>query len=246
MSFNKKPKAINPDEVDPSVYYYDEVYDEMKETAEAAQNAATGSNTSGQREPSKYIQGIIETAEQRKTDRELRKFKKIARDREESEKDLDDEDVYITEAYQKKLDEMKKVEDQRRRAAQEDAKRTMNFVKSNELPKIVPETRQDKKNPKKSDHKSSCDTTNDEPKQPTDALNEGIAAQLADNEVQQPKTLENIEIDEADEKAPQARRKPLKTLRERRHYLRKILAKRTVGQVFEEAKRRYKQRKTLT
>lgn len=184
MSFTKKPKNINPDEVDPSVYYYDEVYDEEKPK----------SPKQDVRQGSKYIQGLKETAELRKTEKEIRKFKRYTRDREDANPD---EDIYITSAYKKKLKEVSELGDEKIK------KRFRENHEKSELPEECTSTSRTQK--------SSNDLT---------------------------VTLDrDIETCDQDSKLP-------KTIEERRVYLKQILAKRTIGKVYDEAVQRYIQRKS--
>lgn len=220
MSFNKKPKTINPDEVDPSVYYYDEVYDEMKDeekpkTKESSQKSRDGG--------SKYIQGLKETAELRKTEKELRKFRKYARDREEAraDGDLSDEDVYITDAYKQKLKEMKKLEEEKLRRLEMEKDNTMNFMKRPRVEKDCTEN---------SRHILAKPGTSKETK------HDEVKVSTHPDELPDSPTVDS-------EHKPTKRRP--RTIEERREYLREVLTKRTTGVVLDEAVERYIQRKAL-
>lgn len=224
MAFTKKPKTINPDEVDPSVYYYDEIYDEMKdEEKQPAKNDASGS--SRKEVGSKYIKGLMETASLRKTEKELRKFKRFASDRDEAEKDdnFKDQDVYITSAYKKKLLEMKELEREKRRRLEAEKDRTMNFAKVS-----TPISGDDDKNKRKELDRHGKDRITTE----TDPVSERV----------------DVPVDSRQTSSPQERRVQVKKPRsfeERREYLRELLAKRTVGEAYDHAVDRYMSRKAL-
>lgn len=214
---SKKPKTIDPDKVDPSVYYYDEVYDEMKEDEEDKNRSTKNDSNLNKPRTSKYIQGLQETADLRKTEKELRRFKKYARDREEVEKDAgtksnNDDHVYITEGYRKKLKEMKLLEEDKRKLLEHEKDNTMNFLKKfkNDIDDYF-----DKKD---LDNTSTNKLANEDKKINIEPLR-----------VEGPQLLPE--------------KKKLKTLRDRREYLRKVLSKRTVGKVFDDAVKRYKERK---
>lgn len=210
MSYSKKPKTIDPNDVDPSVYYYDEVYDDMK----TEENPSTSLCNIKQKGESKYIKGLIETAEQRKTDKEIRKFKKYTRDKIEAESrgDLEYTDVYITPSYKNKLEEIKRLEEVKKRRTDDEKDHLMNFAKK---------ARQE---------------------EPLEICDQKISAppykECSPPTEQNPQDIINDEeIDSA------GIRRPLKTIEDRREFLKEILAKRTVGPLFEAALLRYKERR---
>lgn len=126
---SRKPKTINPETVDPSIYYYDEDYDEMKnEEKEEARTSKDEAKSKG----SRYIKGLIETANERKTEKEVRKFKRYAKDREEvhAQGEIDGTEVFITQAYKKKLDEIKKIESIKEQKLQLEEDRKLNIYRS--------------------------------------------------------------------------------------------------------------------
>lgn len=216
MSLSKKPKTINPDEVDPSVYYYDEVYDDMKNEERPNDRQSNKAKPSG----SKYIKNLIETAEQRKSEKEIRKFKKYARDREEAERDSHGGEVYITSSYKKKLEEMKKLEDEKRKRIRMEQDRTMNiFTKHKDGTSGTdrPSSTSKHSKPSSDDPKSEIGT--------------------------RPEPTAELDESKSTEKSNKPKRMQLKTIEERRQYLREILAKRTVGKIYQDAVEKYKQRK---
>lgn len=210
MSFSKKPKTIDPDAVDPSVYYYDEVYDDMK----ADVKPSTSNSDATIKKESKYIKGLIETAEQRKTDKEIRKFKKYTRDKDEAESkgELDNTDIYITASYKNKLKEIKRLEEDKRKRFRDDKDCLMNFAKKERKVEAtnVPESDKADSNIKEYTKSTQAD---DNAKSELDSSKPG--------------------------------RRPLRTIEDRREYLKEILAKRTIGARFEAAVQRYKERKRL-
>lgn len=225
MSYSKKPKRINPDEVDPSIYCYDEVYDDMKdEEKKESQSKETSSTT---KQGAKYIQGLLETAERRNTEKELRKFKKFTKERQEP----NDEDVYVTSGYKKKLQEMKALEEETRRRLKDEESSLMNFTKS-----------ADHHFEKKSQplDKSAKETTIED-----SSLNKSdftVTAKTKEYLVEKSKDEENPKnnLEEVEPRKP----KQFRTKEERRKYLEHVLAKRTVGKLYDEALARYQKRKS--
>lgn len=220
MSFRKKPKTVNPDDLDPSVFYYDEVYDDMK-NKESADRERDEKSRSQERQGSKYIQGLLESAELRKTEKEIRKFKRYAQDRKEAEEEgsLDQSEVYITEAYKKKLQEISRLD-------------------KNKSVKYKDTGNQSSDSHEKSLKRNNCDDRGvNRPNSSKRSLSpsEGdVSGRFS--EVQQPETETFVKKSE----------RQLSTSEDRKHYLEEILAKRTVNDKFKEALSRYKQRKEIT
>lgn len=220
MNPNRKPKTIDPDDVDPSVYYYDEVYDDMQQTHD--DKTATEQQPK-QKQGSKYIQGIIETADRRKSEKEIRKFKKYARDREEAQANgnLDDEEVYVTKSYAKKLKEI--TESMKKHSNPDDDDRVLNSFKR------VKHSSSDARESQDRNHSGHLSTKPSESERSDHKLpssphhSQTTSGKLASEHVNK-------------------RERP-KTVDERREYLRRILAKRTIGDVFLAAQERYRQRK---
>lgn len=215
MSLSRKPKTINPDDVDPSVYYYDEVYDDMK-SEEKCEKIVDNSRKSD-KQGSKYIQGLLETAELRKNEKEIRKFKKYAKDREEAEADgvVSQSDVYITSAYKRKLEEINRLDKDRKRRIEHEEDRMLNTHK-----KLISTREVHSDKVTEVDNDSGKHTSQENPTQGSS---------------QQKEAEETFH-----ERTP---KRQLRTSQERKQYLREVLAKRTVGDKLKEAQERYEQRR---
>lgn len=227
MSYKKKPGVVDTDNIDPSVYYYDEIYDHMKNDSLLKEgDSNVGSSSEEKPTGSKYIDGIKQNAERRKNENELRRFKKFARDRAEF---CQDEDVYITSSYSQKLSEMKRMEDAKRRQIKlEEDSLAMNFFKK---PKndcdVVGKSTNDKSQDKK------VDVTDETKKKNTIMGVDSVA--IGPAKPQKTMTKTNSQIEKSSKK--------LVTYDDKKRYLRKVLAKRTIGEVYLDAVRRYKERK---
>ncbi|TVU00299.1 hypothetical protein EJB05_54287 [Eragrostis curvula] len=102
-------------EEDPSVFAYDEVYDEMKEKA-----ARPKMQDKVVRE-SKYIAQLKEKAEQRKREQDIIYERKLQKERSKEDHLFGDKDKFVTSAYRKKLEEQQKwLEEEKRRQRQEE------------------------------------------------------------------------------------------------------------------------------
>ncbi|XP_003579807.2 nuclear speckle splicing regulatory protein 1 [Brachypodium distachyon] len=105
-------KAI---EEDPSVFAYDDVYDDMKEKAARPKIQAKVVRQS------KYIEALKEKAEQRKREQDIVYERKLHKERSKEDHLFADKDKFVTSAYRKKLEEEQKwLEEERRRQLQEE------------------------------------------------------------------------------------------------------------------------------
>ncbi|TMW47007.1 hypothetical protein DOY81_007921, partial [Sarcophaga bullata] len=95
---------------DPTIFQYDELYDEMENSREEEKQAKS-------REPKKarYITKLMETAERRKLENELRVERQVQKEREAEGEEFKDKEAFVTTAYRKKLEEMRKLEEQNKR-----------------------------------------------------------------------------------------------------------------------------------
>lgn len=94
---------------DPTIYQYDEVYDDMERTK-------VQSNTSKckERKP-KYIENLLKTAERRKKEQEHRIERMVQKEREAEGEKYADKESFVTSAYRAKLEEFKKIEEEEAR-----------------------------------------------------------------------------------------------------------------------------------
>uniref|UniRef100_A0A182JX00 DUF2040 domain-containing protein n=1 Tax=Anopheles christyi TaxID=43041 RepID=A0A182JX00_9DIPT len=102
-------KAI---EEDPTIYQYDELYDDMVEQRE--KTATQGKEQAVDRKP-KYIGKLMETAERRKKEHERRIERQVQKERDAEGEKFKDKESFVTSAYRAKLEEMKKLEEQEKR-----------------------------------------------------------------------------------------------------------------------------------
>lgn len=95
---------------DPTIFQYDEVYDDMTTTREEAKKAK-----SNEVRESKYISRLLVTAEKRKLEHETRLERKIQKEREAEGDKFKDKEVFVTASYRAKLEAMKKAEEEAKR-----------------------------------------------------------------------------------------------------------------------------------
>lgn len=94
---------------DPTVYQYDEVYDEMTLKKESEQN-----KVNVEKKP-KYIHNLMKTAEKRKKENERRLERQIQKEREAEGDMFKDKEEFITSSYKQKLEEFKKAEEEEKK-----------------------------------------------------------------------------------------------------------------------------------
>lgn len=95
---------------DPTIFQYDEVYDEMAERKQELE----ASKVEPEKKP-KYIQALLKTADRRKKENERRLERQIQKEREAEGDMYKDKEEFITSAYKQKLEEFKKAEEEERK-----------------------------------------------------------------------------------------------------------------------------------
>lgn len=95
---------------DPTIYQYDELYDDMTATREESKKAKTEEVKN-----SKYIAKLLVTAEKRKKEHERRIERQVQKERETEGDIYKDKEIFVTAAYRAKLEEMKMAEEAERR-----------------------------------------------------------------------------------------------------------------------------------
>jgi len=97
--------------IDPTIFSYDEVYDNMK----LAQSLAISERKKLKEEEGdkpKYVSGLLKAAELRKKDRIRAEDKLIEREREKEGEDFKDKDAFVTQAYKEQQEELRKLEEE--------------------------------------------------------------------------------------------------------------------------------------
>lgn len=102
---------------DPSIFQYDEVYEEIDNKRKQELNAK---KTTEARKP-KYINKLLEAAGKRKIENERRVERKVQKEREAEGEEFKDKEQFVTSSYRKKLEEMKKLDEEEAREARIEA-----------------------------------------------------------------------------------------------------------------------------
>jgi len=98
-------------EQDPTVYEYDELYDDMKAENEDQKKEKKDPKN----RKSKYMNGIMKTFQKRELLHARREERKAHKERAEEKDEFADKEQFITNAYREKLKEMKAAEEEEAR-----------------------------------------------------------------------------------------------------------------------------------
>lgn len=105
-------KALNED---PTIYQYDEVYDDMERT-----KSQSDVNKQREKKP-RYIQNLLKTADRRKKEQEHRIGRMVQKEREAEGDMYADKESFVTSAYRAKLEEFQKMEEEEARMSRLEA-----------------------------------------------------------------------------------------------------------------------------
>lgn len=95
---------------DPTIFQYDEVYDDISANREEAKKAK-----STEPRQAKYINRLLVAAEKRKVEYETRVERKVQKEREAEGDKYKDKEVFVTAAYREKLEALKKAAEEAQR-----------------------------------------------------------------------------------------------------------------------------------
>ena len=103
------------EDLDPSIYDYDAVYDSLKPEKKVTPEDA-------EKRP-KYMKSLLASAAVRKRDALIAEEKKIAREREAEGEEFADKEKFVTEAYKKQQEENRRIEEEERKREEEEARK---------------------------------------------------------------------------------------------------------------------------
>lgn len=113
-SINKQAKEA--EELDPSIYSYDAVYDSLHAKPEK-------SATANQSDGPKYMTNLLRSAEVRKRDQLRARDRQLAKEREAEGDEFADKESFVTSAYKAQQAEMRKVEEEEAQREKEEEER---------------------------------------------------------------------------------------------------------------------------
>lgn len=99
-------------EEDPTIFQYDELYEDMDNKRKEEKTAQKKAQPQGP----KYIKKLLETAEKRKKEYERRIERQVQKERDEEGEQFKDKESFVTSSYKKKLEEMRAAEEEEKKA----------------------------------------------------------------------------------------------------------------------------------
>jgi hypothetical protein len=113
--------AQQAEEIDPSIYSYDAVYDTIKAKRE---NKKKPINDDGEEEgSSRYMEALMRTAEIRKRDQMRARDRLLAKEREAEGDEFADKEKFVTAAYRAQQEEVKRMEEEEAKREKEEEER---------------------------------------------------------------------------------------------------------------------------
>ncbi|KAH6571205.1 hypothetical protein BASA50_001963 [Batrachochytrium salamandrivorans] len=109
-------------EEDPTVFDYDAAYDHLKEANLIKQRQCDGGLDGAARKKPRYIQGLLSASAKRKIELERAEERKIQREREQEGDQFGQTDMFVTDAYLKRKEELRQIEEEEKRKEDMDAK----------------------------------------------------------------------------------------------------------------------------
>ncbi|KAL2832840.1 coiled-coil domain-containing protein 55-domain containing protein [Aspergillus cavernicola] len=121
---SSKKHAADAQELDPSIYSYDAVYESLHTKPEKKNNK--GSDDGSETGP-RYMTSLLRSAEVRKRDQLRARDKLLAKEREAEGDDFADKEKFVTAAYKAQQEELRRVEEEERaRELEEEERRKKN------------------------------------------------------------------------------------------------------------------------
>ncbi|KAL5051644.1 hypothetical protein BDW71DRAFT_57249 [Aspergillus fruticulosus] len=112
-----KKHASEAQDLDPSIYSYDAVYDSLHAKQEKNKVNADGVGVP------KYMNSLLRSAEIRKRDQLRARDRMLAKEREAEGDEFDDKEKFVTSAYKAQQEELRRVEEEEKRREQEEEER---------------------------------------------------------------------------------------------------------------------------
>lgn len=118
---SSKKHAQEAEELDPSIYSYDAVYDSLHAKSNKSGNGSGDKSSEGP----KYMTSLLRSAEVRKRDQLRARDRMLAREREAEGDEFADKEKFVTSAYKAQQEEMRRIEreDAEREQAEEERRK---------------------------------------------------------------------------------------------------------------------------
>ncbi|GAM35682.1 hypothetical protein TCE0_017f04195 [Talaromyces pinophilus] len=115
--------AQQAEEIDPSIYSYDAVYDTIKAKRENQKKKPTNEEGDEGEGSSKYMSALMRTAEIRKRDQMRARDRLLAKEREAEGDEFADKEKFVTAAYRAQQEEVKRMEEEEAKREKEEEER---------------------------------------------------------------------------------------------------------------------------
>lgn len=108
--------------LDPTIYDYDEVYDSLKAAGQRKKEAAKAAEEEERSRP-RYMASVLSAAAVRERDRLVAEEKRLAREREAEGEEFRDKEKFVTEAYRRQQEEVRRLEAEERVREEEERRK---------------------------------------------------------------------------------------------------------------------------
>ena len=103
----------------PTVFDYDAVYDGLKRKEWEKKKERDGED--GVRKKARYIEGLLKASNKRKIELERAEERRIQRERDLEGEEFGDKEMFVTDAYRKRQEELRKMEEEEKRKEEEES-----------------------------------------------------------------------------------------------------------------------------
>ncbi|GIJ98822.1 hypothetical protein Aspvir_000943 [Aspergillus viridinutans] len=120
---SSKKHAEDAQQLDPTIYSYDAIYDSLRAKSDKAKAAAPDAKTDGPR----YMTSLLRSAEVRKRDQLRARDRLLAKEREAEGDEFAEKEKFVTSAYKAQQEELRRIEqEEAERERQEEERRKQN------------------------------------------------------------------------------------------------------------------------
>ncbi|KAK3989514.1 nuclear speckle splicing regulatory protein 1 [Cladorrhinum sp. PSN332] len=111
------------EEIDPTIYDYDAVYDSFKAAKVKPKDDDDDPAADEKKKRPKYFDALQKAADQRERDRQIAEEKRLKRERDAEGDEFADKEKFVTEAYKRQQEENRRLEEEEKRREEEEQTR---------------------------------------------------------------------------------------------------------------------------
>lgn len=120
---SSRKHAKQAEEIDPSIYSYDAVYDSIKAKREQKKRPTNAADSGEEEGSSRYMEALMRSAETRKRDQMRARDRILAKEREAEGDEFADKEKFVTAAYRAQQEEVKRMEEEEAKREREEEER---------------------------------------------------------------------------------------------------------------------------